>query len=274
VSSTTFRNDRTGGRGFSRPPRVLRAGVALGAAVLVTGCATKRDIRDLREDLARQDAAIQSLQQQSRSLMDTLTVTTERLLDVRGDLGNQLRQLREQLVEVGELTSQVQVRLTQLDQQLGRAMRESGPVMQPGDEPGASPDPADPDDTDTFSMAQQFYEIGLEQINRGNAGTARRAFQTVVDSFPTHPSAADAQRQIGETFAMERSWDDALRAFDRVVEGYPDSDAAPRALYRAGVISQERGNLERARQYFERVISAYPGSDARRLAEDALTRLR
>jgi TolA-binding protein len=79
---------------------------------------------------------------------------------------------------------------------------------------------------------------------------------------------------VGETHAMERSWDDALRAFDAVAERYPDSDSAPRALYRAGVISQERGNLERSRQYFERVISGYPRSDARRLAEEALQRLR
>jgi tol-pal system protein YbgF len=251
----------------------------LALALAATGCATKRDIRDLRDDLARQDQAIQSLQGQNRALMDTLTVTTERLLDVRGDLGNQLRQLREQIVEVGELTGQVQARLTQLDQQLGQALRQA-PARPAGDAGAAPGQPGDPDAPDagaggdTFSMAQQFYEIGLEQINRGNAGTARRAFETVVDSFPTHPRAADAQRQVGETYAMERSWDDALRAFDRVVERFPDSDAAPLALYRAGVISQERGNLERARQYFERVISAYPGSDARRLAEEALSRRR
>jgi tol-pal system protein YbgF len=110
-------------------------------------------------------------------------------------------------------------------------------------------------------------------LERGDAATARRAFESVVDSFPADPMAPDAQRQIGETYAAERSWDEALRAFDRVVERYPDSDAAPRSLYRAGVISQERGNLERARQYFQRVISGYPGSDARRLAEEALARL-
>jgi tol-pal system protein YbgF len=250
----------------------------LALALVATGCATKRDIRDLRDDLARQDQAIRSLQDQNRALMDTLTITTERLLDVRGDLGNQLRQLGVQMVEMSELTSQVQIRLTQLDQQLGQALRQgvSRPAGDAGPPAGQPGQPGAPGDAggDTFSMAQQFYEIGLEQIQRGNAGTARRAFQTVVDSFPTHPRAADAQRQIGETLAMERSWDDALRAFDRVVEGFPDSDAAPLALYRAGVISHERGNLERARQYFERVISAYPGSDARRLAEEALSRLR
>lgn len=249
---------------------LIRRVAPLALALLATGCATKRDVRDMREDLARQDATLREMQAQNRQILDTLAVTTERLLDVRGEMANQLHQLREQLVQVSELTSQVQIRLNQLDQQLTRAVREVGEA---GLAPPSNAGGATPDADDTFSMAGQFYEIGLEQMSRGNAGTARRAFETVIDSFPADPRAADAQRQIGETYALEGSWDDALRSFDRVVERYPDSESAPRALYRAGVISQERGNLERARQYFDRVISGYPGSDARRLAEEAIGRL-
>jgi len=263
--------DQAGGRRFSSVHRVVRRAGPLALALLVTACATKRDVRDMREDLAQQDATLRALQAQNREIIQALTVTTERLLDVRGEMGHQLDQLSQELIQVSELTSQVQIRLTQLDQQLTRAVREVGEAgLAPG--PGTTGDPGG-DGDDSFSMAGQFYEIGLEQMNRGNAGTARRAFETVIDSFPADPRAADAQRQIGETYAMEQSWDDALRAFDRVVERYPDSESAPRALYRAGVISQERGNLERARQYFERVISGYPGSDARRLAEEAIGRL-
>jgi tol-pal system protein YbgF len=258
---------------------VLRRALPLALAVVVTGCATKRDVRDMREDLARQDATLQELRAQNRQMLDTLMLTTERLLDVRGEMATQLNQLREQIVQLGELTGQVQIRLNQLDQQLTRAVREAGELglgtgtpgatgVRPGADPGAPPTGGE-----TFDMASQYYEIGLEQLNRGNAATARRALQTVVDSFPSDPRAPDAQRQIGESHALEQNWDEALRSLNRVVERYPDSEAAPRALYRAGVISQERGNLERARQYFERVISGYPGSDARRLAEEAISRL-
>jgi tol-pal system protein YbgF len=270
--------ERSDGRGDSRARLLFRRATPLALAVplalAMTGCATKGDIRDVREDLARQEATLERLQQQNQLLMDTLALTTERLLDVRGEMANQLNQLREQVVQVGELTSQVQIRLTQFDQQLSRAMQgvDTAPGARPGLPPRADPG-ADPGEGQ-FDMAVQFYEIGLEQIERNNAATARRAFETVVDSFPAHPRAPDAQRQIGETYAAERNWDEALRAFDRVVERFPDSQAAPMALYRAGVISHERGNLARARQYFERVISGYPGSDARRLAEDALARLR
>lgn len=259
---------------MTRARRLARRGLLPLAAVLAlgtTGCATKGDIRDVREDLARvearQDSIYQLLQMQNRQILDSLTVTTERLLDVRGELANQLNTLQDQLVQVGELTGQVQIRLNQLDQELAAAVQAVGAGG--GDEPEGDPGEA----AGTYDEAQEIYDAGLEQVNRGNAATARRAFQMIVDDYPDHPMAPDAQRQLGETYAMEEQYDDALRAFERVVERYQNSEAAPRALYRAGVIAQERGQAERARRYFERVISGYPDSDARRMAEAALERM-
>ena len=164
----------------------------------------------------------------------------------------------------------MQVRLNQFDQQLAEAVGQR-PTAATGAQPEAGP-PAG-DTAATFNMAEQFYEIGLEQKDRGNAGTARRAFQSVLDSFPDHPMAPQALFQIGETYVMEDAFDDALRTFDEVVRRYQDSNAAPRALYRAGVIAEQQGNRDRAAEYFRRVVSGYPNSDARRLAEAALERM-
>lgn len=269
-----------GGHG-SRAHRFLQRGAALLLLALVgTGCATKRDVRDLRTDMTRmadrQDSIYRLLQMQNREILDSLTVTTEQMLNVRGELAAQLSRLSRQLEEVSTLTGQVQIRLNQLDQSLAEAARNVDTSGLTGGEGGAGAaggSGAAGGDPGTYSQAEVLYEAGVEQVDRGNAATARQAFQLVVDSFPTSPVAADAQRQIGETFAMDREWDRALRAFDRVVERYPDSGAAPVALYRAGVISEERGNIDRARQYFNRVRSGYPSSDAGRLAEEALRRL-
>ncbi len=279
-----------GGGGVTRGLRLARRSlltlVVAFAAAGSTACATKADIRNVRQDFGRMDARQDSiyglLQTQNRQILDTLTLTTERLLDVRGELANQLSRLQDQLVQVSELTGQVQVRLNQLDQELARALREGGSATQGGSaaqgDASAPATQAPPGGRVTAGgdsgMAEDIYAAGLEQVNRGNAATARRAFQMVVDSFPDQPMAPEAQRQIGETYAMDGLHDEALRAFERVVERYQDSDAAPRALYRAGVIAQERGQTERAREYFRRVISGYPGSDARTLAESALERMR
>ena len=271
----------TGGRGFGRARRLVRGTLALVlfAVVGLTGCATKGDIRDVRQDLnrveARQDSILRILQMQNRQILDSLQATTTQLLNVRGELANQLAQLRDQLVQVGELTGQVQVRLNQFDQQLSAALGQPGGQAATGGRSGepANAGPAETGGGDTFDMADEFYQIGLEQKDRNNARTARQAFQAVVDSFPETPLAPQALFQVGETYVMEEEFDRALNTFDEVVRRYQDSDAAPRALYRAGVIAEQQGERERARQYFRRVVDGYPNSDARRLAEAALERI-
>ena len=158
--------------------------------------------------------------------------------------------------------------MNQFDQQLAAAveqMRQSRPAEPGGEAPEG--------DDDTFDEADEYYQIGVEQKDIQNAGTARRAFQLVVDSFPGHPRAPQALFQVGETFVMEGNYARALESFDAVVRRYQDSDVAPRALYRAGVIAEQQGDADQARQYFRRVVSGYPNSDARRLAEAALERM-
>lgn len=270
-----FPTHESGGHGASRARRLAHGAVPLLVAAVLSGCATKGDIRDVRQDLtrlqARQDSIYRLLQSQNREILDSLQVTTERLLNVRGELADQLTQLQDQLVQVGQLTGQVQVRLNQFDQQLaslvGQAAATGAGAATGGDEPGGAGAAAG------ANMAQTYYEIGQEQMGRGNAQTARQAFMAVVDTFPDHPAAPDALRQVGETHVMEGELDEALAAFDEVVRRYQNSDAAPRALYRAGVIAEQQGYTDRARQYYRRVVSGYPASDARRLAEAALDRI-
>ena len=268
----------TGGHGSGRARRLVHGALtSLVLAAGLTGCATKGDIRDVREDLGRveaqQDSILRILAMQNRQILDSLQVTTTRLMNVRGELANQLSQLNQELSQVAQLTGQVQVRLNQFDQQLAEAIRQTGGVPTTGGaEQPAGGEEGEPD-PDRFSMAEQFYEIGLEQKDNGNAATARRAFQAVVDTFPDHALAPQALFQVGETYVMENAFGQALQAFDAVVRRYQDSDAAPRALYRAGVIAEQQGEPDRAREYFRRVVNAYPNSDARRLAEDALERI-
>lgn len=263
------RNDGT-------PLRALaRSGVVAVLVLWTAGCATKRDIRDLRSDLrgltARQDSIFDLLQSQNAAIMDSLAQTTEELLRVRGDLSHQLGQLEQGVVQLRELTGQVQLRMNRFSEELDARIRQLSAAGDAAlDEAGTG---AESGEGAAGGDAIEYYRIGMEQLQRGNPGTARRAFQVVVQEHPDHDRAPDAQAQIGETYYREAAYGDAVEALERVVELYPNTDRAPMALYRAGVIAEERGNIEQARAYFERVIAAYPRSDARRPAEEALRRL-
>lgn len=254
------------------PPAPLRRGALLVALVALAaplaGCATKKDLKLLRSEVvglqARQDSLFLLLREQNHEILDSLRANSELTLRVRGDLGHQLLQMDQQLVQIQELTGQSQRRLAELRQQWESRNQQLAQIPA---EPG-EPEPARGGDAD------QLYQIGVEKLQQGAAGTARAAFQNVLQQYPTHEKAPDAQFQIAETYVLEKNYDAALRDFERVIELFPSAPRAPTALYRAGVLSEERGNIPKAREYFTRVRSGYPQSDEARLAAQKLERLR
>ncbi len=264
---------RDGARGpDGRITRLLRRAaspVVLVAAFAATGCATKNDLKQVRNEMVRlqerQDSLFRQLQAQNLVLMDTLRTSAELVMRVRGDLGYQLQQMEQQLIQIQELTGQSQRRLTELRQQWQARNQEFEPSPETAVSPASSGDGSDVD---------QLYAIGTQKLEEGAASTARMAFEQIINGHSTHPRAPDAQYQLAETYVQERDFDRALKEFERVIELFPNSARAPQALYRAGVISEERGNISRAREYFTRVRSGYPQSEEARLAGDALRRLR
>ncbi len=259
---------RTSGanREAGRTPRLLALALL---PVLLAGCATKRDLRDLRSEMValqlRQDSLFQLLQAQNDLLMDSVSGNREIILSTRGDLARQLLAMEDQLVQIQELTGQSQRRINELRQQMeGRAN-----TIEPGATPGTSGNTPPSSGNDP----EQLYQAGRSQLERGNAQTARRAFEMLLAQHGTHRLAADAQFGIAETWIQEDPAR-ALTEFERVQQLFPSSPRAPAALYRAGVISRDRNDNTKAREYFQRVVRGYPGSEEARAASDALSRLR
>lgn len=238
-----------------------------------TACATKGDLRDLqtviRQSQARTDSSLAVLARQNRAVLDSLEATNERLVRMRGDLGNQLLSIEQSLVQVQELTGQSQRRIAELREQIGERMQQMQQPATSGQDAGA---PAGGSAGQATGDVADLFEIGRTNLERGAAGTARRAFEDIVRNHPNDALAPEAQLGIAETYVAEQQSQPAFAAFDRVVELYPSSDAAPRALYRAGVVATEAGDAARARDYFNRVVRGYPNSDAARMASEQLRR--
>ena len=71
-------------------------------SVAGAGCATKGDLRDLRNEMirlqARQDSMFRVLQRQNQILLDTLHVGSEAQVRMGGDLSHRLLELERQIV--------------------------------------------------------------------------------------------------------------------------------------------------------------------------------
>jgi len=229
-----------------------------------TGCATKRDMRDLREEMSSmrlaQESLLRDLQRQNSAIMDSLTSQDIRL---RGDLTNQLLQVDRQLVQIQELTGQGQQQLSQLRE----AVRTREEAFRNGEGTGQSAaSPAgDPEELFTTSQAA---------LQRGSLTTARAGFQELVRAHPQHPRVPEALLAIGESFEQANEPVRALESYARLLELHPNSTRAPTALFRAAMIEVGRNNRDVARTMLTQITAAYPRSPEAARATQELQRLR
>lgn len=235
-----------------------RIALAVLLPLLAGGCATKRDLRDLRTEVQTgQEELLREIRRQNEMLLDTLS---RQNVQTRGDLANRILQLERQLVQIQELTGQGQQRMTELREQIETRAREVAAAAAA---------------TDTASVAtagdpQELFNTSLAALRRGSLSTARAGFGEFLRIFPQHPLASDAQFHIGESYTEGGDPEQALQAYARVVEQFPGSAKAPSALYRAGLLEAERGNRDAARTLFNQVVRAYPRSTEATSAREQL----
>ena len=247
---------------------ILFAGIALGA------CARQSDVRrvelqvrSLREQTAHNDSVRAAVLDQiialQRRIIDTLALQEKRLLAFRGYIRADLTEVQRQLVQVQELTGQSQQRLSDLRNQLEsrqQAMAAARPdsTGAPGTGAPSGPPP------------EQLYELALQNLRRNSPQTARAAFQKLLQDYPSHERAADAQFFIGESWGDRTNPDSAAMSYERVITNYPSSARIPTALYRLGLIAEQKKDRAAARQYYNALITRYPRAEETPLARDKL----
>ena len=255
---------------------VLRGGGLVFVLLLaVSGCATKGDIRLLEETLAeqkgQQDAQLLLISQEIQVLKSSLENQSNRLLDIRGDVGMDLTSIQDQLSQLSVLTGQVQRSMV--------ALLERSPVNGNQNPVGLriQQDPSqdlESDDGASFASPEQIYQAAMVQFNRGSFGTARRAFESFLVDYSDHRLAPSAQFFLADLLEQENSLDEAIESFLRILELHPTSDRVPQALYRVGSLFVIQENIEEAVSHLERLINTYPESGPAELAQELLQGIR
>jgi tol-pal system protein YbgF len=125
--------------------------------------------------------------------------------------------------------------------------------------PGVSP-------TQTFDRARGDYMAGQYSL-------AVQGFESYIRTFPTLPTAADAQYYVGEAYRQDGKPKEALAAYDKVIANYPTSTALPGARFKRGDVLETLGQVEAAKAEYEIVLNNHPESSEARLAKQRLDRL-
>ncbi len=253
-----------------KPIAAARVLVTTAAALTLVGCATKSDIRDLQDEVRalaeRQDSLMDELRRATLQTQDTIRGQSLQLFDFRGEIFRQLREIQDGLDRVEALSGENQRGIAGVRDQLANLRRA------PVGAPGAGDTVGEP--VSGGGDAVEVFNAGVEALRRDALTTARAAFESFLQTYPTHELAPDGRFYLADILEREGRTDDALAAFQEIPAIFPSASRVPDALYRSALLQIERGETTAARATLERIINTYPGTGAATLAEDRLREIR
>mgnify|MGYP001077117869 CR=1 FL=1 len=247
--------------------------------LLASGCATKGDLKRLQDEIAaqsnRENAQLRGLSVDIQDLEDSLGVqsalASELVVDTRGGIALELRDIQTQLSQLTALTGQIHRSLLLLSE---RVLADGPRVTTSGR--GAGPDslPTLVEGGGTPEAAEEMYAAAMTQYNRGQLETARMAFRRFLGDFPGDPQAARAQFLLADALEQDNQIDLAIDGFLRVSELYPGSNQVPGALYRIALIYVDQDNADEAAVFLERLTNTYPDTPQAEVAQELLQDIR
>jgi tol-pal system protein YbgF len=276
----------------------------MGSSIVVAGAlllmsATAASAANKEQQLLM--AELRMMQQHQQQLQQMVATLTEALKAVTGKMDEQALTSRKALADqrllvegmtdtvraLREKADDTNVRLSSMTHEL-ESIRQTISALPPptaGTVPAGEPsaDPTGAPSTPTTGTPvvtpppnvspQRTYETAYSDFTGGQYELAIEGFQTFLKYFPRHPSADDAQLNIGNALYNAGKFSEAERAFNRVISDYPKTESVPQAYFKLGATYSALKQIDLARKAYETLIQTYPASSERLLAQQALDRL-
>jgi tol-pal system protein YbgF len=242
------------------------------ASLLLTGCfwvTTKSEGESLRHDVttiqARLDTKEKVLDDQIAQLKAATDDATKVLKRNNADIGADVDQLRSDIRTMNGLVTSINNSINELKTSYDKYRKENDTRLDQLETRVAQMESGKPS---ANSSPEDLWKLGSEAFNAARYNDALDIFKRLVQTFPTHAKAPDAQYFRGQCYTNMKDWDHAIGAYQQLVEKYPDSPLADDGLYFAATAAQELKNCTEARTYLGLIKSKYPKSNVLKQAND------
>ncbi len=245
--------------------RLVSGVTVLVASTLLSGCATKQDVRDMQAEIraelqqlaAQQQALLTEFRLQTMQTQDTLQSASRELVDIRGTLLREIRNNGDQIARLAELVGQNQSSITQIRDEMGRAGARSAPGF------GSDRGMRDPMMSGVDAGADEAYNAAMTLYQRGSNDGARAEFLDFLERFPNDAELGPlVHYNLGDIAVQQDDPELALEHFRQVRELWPNSDKVAEALYRIGLIQMDQGDTRDARRTFDTIVNTYGDRDS------------
>lgn len=260
---------------------ILQA-VALLNLVMLGGCATRKEVVNLKNDSFYIRSQIDSLRAEQRRLRAAIirvTNLTEQSTEannrLRADIQVQLTQLAEQSQILNDRLEETGRRISNLPSKL----RMTTPVIVSGPDSANKTSRIDTAQVNAAARrkldeAQRLYDSAYRDYVKGQYALAQQGFSQYVQTFPESDLADNAQYWIGECNYSQKKYEEAIQIFQLVVTQYPDGEKAPGALLKMSYAQLALGKTQLAKENLERLLKRFPQSNEAGLARARLQELK
>jgi len=183
-----------------------------------------------------------------------------RLNGTTAELGQSLQDVKARLAHLNEIDR----RLAALEEKVGRLAAAQLPPAAAAGAAGAG----------EWKSPEEMYDYALGLIKSGEPRKGREVLSAFAAKYPNHRLMQNVYYWKGETFYMEKDYENAILSFQDVIDKYPGGDKAPDAMLKQGLSFQALKDRKNARIVLELILTKYPKSPAAEKARQKLAELK
>jgi len=241
-------------------------------ALWLSGCATPRQIDELKGQIRNVEAQNRQSQQMVAHIDTVITQDAEANKRLRNDISVSIDELQRQIATLQENYNDLMQRIDKLVQEqrtIGFLKSSPGVEVQqpvpPGSTLSTEPPPIDCGNT---------YDTAFILVRRTDYEKAIDRFQEFLKYCPKHELAENAYYWIGECYYSLEKYNEAVDKFQYLIDNYRSSANTSRALYKLGRCKQELGKKDEAKKIFRQLINDHPGTLEAEQAKERLKDLK
>jgi tol-pal system protein YbgF len=121
---------------------------------------------------------------------------------------------------------------------------------------------------------ENIYKQAMDTLKSGETAKARDMFAAFIEQFPDNKLLPNARYWIGETYYIEKNYEQAVVEFQRVIKEYPGKDKVPAAMLKQALSFRELGDSKSAKFILKEIIDKYPQAEEVAAAKEVLGNLK
>jgi tol-pal system protein YbgF len=240
----------------------LKLATLAAASCLLAGCffgksegeTMRRDVTTLQGQISAKEKALDDQIAQLQKVIDDATKVLKRN---NADIGADVDQLRADIRTANGLVTAVNNLINELKIAFDKYRRDNDSRLDTLEQRVGQIESGKPS---ANSSADELWRLGSAAFDAKRYNDALDIYKRLVQTYPTHAHAPDAQYFRGMSYFNMSDWDHAIGAFTQLVEKYPDSQLADDALLQAAKAAVQMKTCTEARTYLDLIKTKYKKS--------------